>query len=279
MKVNFKHTALALSFLALPLLAAPKHFINKGQHLHVKPQHLKVHGDLEVTVWAKSPLLFNPTIMDTDSKGRIWVTEAVNYRMRYANRRPGGDRVVVLEDSNGDGQADKSHTFVEDKELKAPLGIAIFDNKVIVSQPPNLLIYTDVNRDLKFDPQVDTKEIFLTGFNGENHDHSLHATIAGPNGRLIINQGNCGAQVTDKSKRTFYFGGSYRSGRSYPFDPRLMAGKTSADGHAYTGGFIASVNADGTGLKVEGYNFRNSYEHTINSLGEVFQSDNDHTIS
>ena len=36
--------------------------------------------DLEATLWAESPMLHNPTNMDVDSKGRIWITEAVNYR-------------------------------------------------------------------------------------------------------------------------------------------------------------------------------------------------------
>ena len=59
-----------------------------------------------------------------NAKGRIWVNEGVNYR-RHNGRRAGGDRVVVLEDTNGDGVADSSHTFVQDPGLIAPLGIAV----------------------------------------------------------------------------------------------------------------------------------------------------------
>ena len=101
---------------------------------------------LEVTVWAQSPMLKNPTNMDIDAAGRIWVTEGVNYR-RHKERDAKGDRVVVLEDTDGDGRADKSTVFVQEPTLVAPLGIAVLDNKVIVSNAPDLIVYTDVNRD------------------------------------------------------------------------------------------------------------------------------------
>ena len=124
-----------------------------------------------------TPQLYNPTNFDVDAKGRMWVTEAVNYR-NYRNEdfgisKPKGDRVVVLADADGDGKADSSHTFDQDPDLVAPLGIGVVDNQVIVSCSPNVLICTDVNRDAKFDPAVDRKEVFLTGFRGLDHDHSI----------------------------------------------------------------------------------------------------------
>ena len=53
----------------------------------------------EVSLWAESPMLFNPTAMTVDPRGRLWVTEAVNYR-KWDGRNPGrehpeGDRVVI----------------------------------------------------------------------------------------------------------------------------------------------------------------------------------------
>lgn len=86
---------------------------------------------MEVTLWAKSPLLHNPTNMDIDQFGRIWVAEGVNYRGHY-ERQPEGDRIVVLEDTNGDRKADKSTTLVQEPALRAPLGVAVFDNVIFV---------------------------------------------------------------------------------------------------------------------------------------------------
>src|SRR5687767_13573171 len=69
---------------------------------------LYLPDDLEATLWAESPLFYNPTNMDVDIKGRLWVTEAVNYR-DYNNdptknlHHTKGDRVMILEDLNNDG--------------------------------------------------------------------------------------------------------------------------------------------------------------------------------
>ena len=140
---------------------------------------LYLPDDLEATLWAESPMFYNPTNMDVDSKGRIWVTEAVNYR-NYNNdstktlHHSRGDRVMILEDTDHDGKADSSKVFVEDRDLVSPLGIAVIGNKVIVSCSPNLIVYTDENGDDK----PEKKEILLTGFVGLDHDHSLHSVTA-----------------------------------------------------------------------------------------------------
>ena len=137
----------------------------------------------EVTLWASSPLLHNPTNIDIDRDGRIWVAEGVRYRSHHA-RQPEGDRIVVLQDKDGDGKAESTHTFVQEPALIAPLGVSVIDNKIIVAQPPDMIVYTDVDRNLRFDPAVDKREVLLTGFQGVNHDHSLHSVTVGP-GRQV----------------------------------------------------------------------------------------------
>ena len=135
----------------------------------VPADRFTVPAGFELTVWAQAPQLRNPTNMDVDAQGRIWVTEAVNYRA-HAGRDKAGDRIVVLEDTDGDGVADSSHVFVQELGLVAPLGIAVIDNQIIVSCAPDLIVYTDVDRNARFDPQVDKREVLLSGFNGRNHD-------------------------------------------------------------------------------------------------------------
>lgn len=183
----------------------------------IPPSEFLVAEGFEVSLWATTPQLFNPTNFDIDGKGRIWVTEAVNYR-NYRNADIGleneaGDRVVVLEDTDADGKADSSHTFVRDKDLVAPLGIAVIGNKVVVSCAPNLLVYTDVDGDAVFTPGVDTKEVLLTGFGSLDHDHSLHSVTVGPDGYWYFNAGNGGPHtVTDQSGWTLRAGSSYAGG-------------------------------------------------------------------
>ncbi|MEZ6076931.1 MAG: hypothetical protein R3C56_15065 [Pirellulaceae bacterium] len=242
----------------------------------VLPEHL------EATVWAQAPMFYNPTNIDVDERGRVWVAEAVNYRNFKADsdgrmKHEAGDRVVVLEDTNNDGTADRSTVFVQDTDLVAPLGIAVFGNRVIVSCSPSLIIYTDINRDGRFEAGVDKKEVLLTGFGGVDHDHGLHAVVAGPDGRWYFNAGNAGPHiVTDKSGWTLRAGGWYTGGT--PYNISNTPGLKSDDGRVYVGGLAMSIEADGSDLSVFGHNFRNNYEVCLDSLGNVFQNDNDDQV-
>jgi putative membrane-bound dehydrogenase-like protein len=238
----------------------------KAKPEHLEPSMFQVPEGLEITVWATSPKLFNPANMDIDHAGRVWITEGVNYR-RHSGRSREGDCVRVLQDMDGDGKCDASHVFVREKELECPLGVAVFDNVIFVSNTPNIIKYTDVNRDLKFDPAVDKREIFLSGFEQPQHDHSLHSVYAGPDGRLYFSNGNCGAQFSDKSGNTFRIGGAYLN--------NTYTGEKSDDGHVYVGGFTASIDPSGHKAKILGYNYRNSYEGVRTSFGDMFLNDND----
>ena len=242
-----------------------------------------VADGLEAKVWAQAPMFFNPANMDADSQGRIWVTEAVNYRSfrneTEVNRwHQEGDRVMVLQDTDGDGTADSSHVFVQDTDLVAPMGISVLDNRIFVTCSPNVIVYTDVDRDAKFDAAVDTKEILLTGFGGFDHDHSLHTVKAGADGDLYFTTGNAGPHiVTDKSGWTLRSGSSYRGGS--PSNQSNVPGLVSDDGRVYVGGLALRMSPDGSYMRVIGQNFRNPYELCLDSFGNVFQNDNDDTIS
>ena len=63
---------------------------------------LEVADDLQCTLFASEPMLVNPSATDVDHRGRVWVCETVNYR-RYKDNRPEGDRILILEDTDGDG--------------------------------------------------------------------------------------------------------------------------------------------------------------------------------
>ena len=275
-------------FAAASLVAAPKSApTDKAPPEPYKPSEggalpaslFQLPEGLEVTLWARSPMLANPTNIDFDAQGRLWVNEGVNYRTynKGGKRRPEGDRVIVLSDTQGKGFADSVQTFVQNPEWTSPLGIAVIDNVVYVSHAPTITKYTDVNRDGKFDAAVDKQEAFLTGFGGQDHDHSLHAVVAGPDGKLYINSGNCGAVVTDKSGKTFRVTSGYvdERGGKWPFDAKANIGTKSDDGFVWSSGFSGRLNADGTGLEILGNGYRNSYESVPSSLGDLFQGDND----
>ena len=240
---------------------------------------LIVPEDLKAELWAESPLFYNPTAMDVDARGRIWVTEAVNYRTFKNNgetvlHHAGGDRVIILEDKDGDGKADHSTVFVQDEDLHAPIGIAVIGNKVIVSSAPNMIVYTDEDGD----DVPDHKEILLTGFGGYDHDHSLHSVIAGPDGLWYFNTGNAGPhRVTDRAGWTLRSGSAYNGGT--PYNTTNQSGLVSDDGRTWVGGLALRMRPDGTGLRVLAHNFRNAYELALDSYGNMWQNDNDDQVT
>ena len=234
---------------------------------HVPVEEFDVPDGLEIELWAKTPQLRNPTNIDIDMDGNVWVTEGVNYRGNDIDvERENGDRVVVLSDRNGDGQADQSRTFIQHKELVSPLGIGVIGNRIFVSSSPTLWEYRDRNGNHTYDPGTDLKRKFLTGFGGKNHDHGLHSVKAGPGGRLYFNTGNAGSHIVEDRG-----GWTLRSGNSYSGEPGLK----SDDGRIWTGGIALRMNPDGTNMRPIGHNFRNSYEECVTSFGNVFQNDND----
>ncbi|MFT3702417.1 MAG: c-type cytochrome [Agriterribacter sp.] len=257
-------------------------FLNacKQPDTKIKPDLLlHLPDDLEAVLWAESPMFNNPTNIDIDAKGRVWITEAVNYR-NFNNdstkflHHSKGDRVMILEDTDGDGKADTSKLFVQDTSLVSPLGIAVIGNKVFVSCAPNLIVYTDDNGD----DVPDKKEIFLTGFGGKDHDHSLHALLAGPDGRFYFNTGNAGPHIVKDAKGWMLRAGSIYIGGT-PYNTKNEGNMKSDDGKVWVGGLALGIQPDGSGLKVMGHNFRNAYELTMDSYGNMWQNDNDDEVA
>ncbi|MCP3915953.1 MAG: c-type cytochrome [bacterium] len=239
---------------------------------------LRTAPALEVNVWARTPMLSNPTSIDVDERGRVWVAEAVNYR-DFNNQddkttwRAGGDRIVILEDTTGDGRADSSRVFVQDEDLVSPMGVAVVGDEVIVSCSPNLIVYTRGPED-----EVLDKRVLLTGFGGLDHDHSLHAAQLGPDGRYLFNVGNAGPHLVEDAAGWNLRAGSWFTGGS-PHNKENTPGLVSDDGRVWHGGVALKVGTDGRGLEVVGHGFRNAVGTCVDSYGELWMNDNDDTRS
>jgi len=217
---------------------------------------LQIDPDLQITTFATEPMLKNPTNMDIDSKGRVWITEAFNYRPAIAGNptNPAGDRIIILEDTNGDGRADKQKLFYQSPEINAPLGIAVLDTMVIVAQSPYIWRFFDDNHDDK----ADRKEIMFQGIGGDQHDHGAHAFTFGPDGKLYFNFGNEGKQLLDAKG-----------------NPVLDQDGDIIGPNKYKQGMVFRCNVDGTQVECLGHNFRNNFEVAVDSYGAMWQSDND----
>jgi glucose/arabinose dehydrogenase len=184
-----------LGISAFQPIKAPKSAYTPLDSLNKFHQNLVVHPDVQISTFATEPMLKNPTNMDIDAKGRIWITEAYNYRPAISGNptNPKGDRILILADTNGDGVADSQKIFYQSPELNAPLGIAVLDSMVIVSQSPYMWKLFDDNHD----DVADRKEILFQGIGGDQHDHGAHAFTFGPDGKLYFNFGNEGKQLLD----------------------------------------------------------------------------------
>jgi putative membrane-bound dehydrogenase-like protein len=223
-----------------------------------------VPEDLEISIWANTPNLYNPACMSTDAKGRIWVAEGVNYRNSVRNSE--GDRIVILEDADGDGKADRSKIFYQSPELATPMALCVIGNKIYLDFRSKVILITDKNYNDRYDPEFDSKEILFDSIKKEG-DHSMHGISPGPDGYIYWNHGNFGADIKTKEGVEYKLGSFYRKVH--------LSGHKSSDGHVYIGGAMYRMLPDGSHLSIIAHNFRNSYEQVVNSYGDIFQNDND----
>ncbi len=135
----------------------------------------------EVNLFAAEPMIQKPVQMNWDAQGRLWVVTSST----YPHIKPGEaakDQVVVLEDTDGDGKADKSTTFADG--LHIPTAIAPGDGGLYVANSTEVLFLKDTDGDLK----ADERTILLSGFGTEDTHHLLHTMRWGPEGMLYFLQ-------------------------------------------------------------------------------------------
>jgi putative membrane-bound dehydrogenase-like protein len=257
---------LLATFLALGLAALAGVGINRAGQKQPLPNpkdihdpanavaNLDVHPELKATLFVSEPKITNPTNLDIDHRGRVWICDVKNYRGNNG-RRPEGDRILILEDTDGDGVADTVKTFYQGRDVDSAMGICVLGNKVIVSCSPNVLVFTFDEND-----KVIKKEVLFTKTGVSQHDHTAHSFVFGPDGKLYWNFGNEGHSVHDKNGKPVID----------------LAGNTVNDqGKPYRQGMVFRCDIDGSNFEVLGHNFRNNYEVAVDSFGTLWQSDND----
>ena len=233
-------------------------------------QKLKPAEGLKATLFASEPMVNNPTGIDVDSRGRVWVAEGQNYRMTHRKELPrieGADRIKILEDTDGDGKADKVTIFA-DNIFPIPMGLAVEERydkdgkyvgaKVYIGNSPDLLVLEDTDGDDK----ADKRSALLTGFGGVDSDHGVHGMTLGLDGRLYFTHGDgcCSFEAKDNS----------HAARNFDV--------TDASGRHVTSSNLANtlrVDRDGKNFEILADRQRNNYETSLNAHGVAFTSDND----
>ena len=147
---------------------------------------MTVTDGYKVNVWAAEPMMTQPMAFCWDDRGRLWITENRDYESRgHGFSNAGDSRILILEDTDGDGKADTRKVFMEG--LAFPAAIAVGFDGVFIGAPPNLLFVPDRNHDDKAD--MDDIEVRLTGWGIRDRHETLNSLHWGPDGWLYGCQG------------------------------------------------------------------------------------------
>ncbi|MGC6436336.1 MAG: PVC-type heme-binding CxxCH protein, partial [Verrucomicrobiales bacterium] len=155
---------------------------NKWMSAEEELKSFTIDPRFEVNCFASEedfPDIACPIQIRWDSKGRLWVACSTTYPHVYPGQEP-NDKIVILEDTNGDGKADKSSVWADD--LHIPLSFEFGNGGVYVSEEPDFTFLKDTDGDGK----ADFRSRVLTGFGCEDSHHALHDFVWTPDGKLLF---------------------------------------------------------------------------------------------
>ncbi len=182
-------------------------------------EKMTVHSGMKVNLFADEkqfPQLINPLQMAWDTRGRLWIATWQNYPERTPTSKD-GDKLLVFEDTDGDGKADKMSTFADD--LNCPTGFQFYKDGVLVMQAPDLWYL----RDTDGDGRMDSKERVLMGLDSADSHHTANAICLDPGGAIYLSDG-----VFHRSQVETGFGPNRNDdGAIYRFEPRTARFETN----------------------------------------------------
>lgn len=164
--------------------------------------------NFEIQLVASEPDIIKPMNMAFDARGRIWVTVTREYPYAAPLDKPARDAIKILEDTNGDGKADKVTTFAEG--LNIPTGIYPFHGGCIAWSIPNIWLFKDTNGDDK----ADSREALFGPLGWERDTHGMNSSFRrGYDGWLYATHGfnnNSTLRGKDGSEIKLNSGNTYR---------------------------------------------------------------------
>jgi len=227
-----------------------------------------VADGFEVSLWAENPMFHKPTQVNFDPRGRLWVASSETYPQIEVGQTT-DDKIIILEDTTGDGAADKSTVFAD--RLSMPTAVLPdASGGAFVAQSADLLHFTDTDGDGK----ADSKTRVLSGFGTEDTHHNLHTLRRGPDGRIWMNQSVYTRSIVETPHGIVRL----NSGGVFRFDPRncrleiMYRGLWNPWGHQFDK-YGQSFLSDGAGFSgvtwgMPGAIFE-AYTGATNKLGSV----------
>ena len=204
----------------------------------IERRTFKVAEGFEVNLFAADPQLAKPIHMNFDAAGRLWIASSEVYPQIKPGQKA-NDRILVLEDTKGQGKADRVTVFADG--LLIPTGIEPGDGGAYVANSTDLIHLSDTDGDGK----ADRRRIVLSGFGTEDTHHILHTLRWGHDGNLYMNQ-------------SVYI----HSHIETPYGPRRLGG-----------GGIWQFRPDTQRLEVYVRGFWNSWGHHFDRFGQSFITD------
>ena len=167
-----------------PVIAAPLETVRREQ------ASFTLAAGYEINCFAsEKDGIANPVTMRWDARGRLWVLCSQSYPQLFPSHSA-NDKLIILEDSDGDGVADKSTVFVDG--LNMPMGLALGDGGVYIGEGTDLIHLRDTDGDDK----ADTRRVVFTGFGTGDTHQNLNSFTWTPGGELLFNQGlHCFSRV------------------------------------------------------------------------------------
>ncbi|WP_439557403.1 PVC-type heme-binding CxxCH protein [Dyadobacter sp.] len=204
----------------------------KGRALFCRP-------DLRSPFFASEPDITKPINMEFDDRGRLWVTQSSEYPVA-AGQGDGKDRIMILEDKNGDGKAD-TFTHFEDN-LNIPIGIMPVADGAIAYSLPNLYYFKDDNDD----GRADSKKVLLGPFGHKDTHGMVNNLMRGYDGWLHVCHGFSNTSHvagTDGDTIKMTSGNTFRVKLDGSRVEQTTFGRVNPFGYAYDEkGFLYSVD-------------------------------------
>jgi putative membrane-bound dehydrogenase-like protein len=194
---------------AAPLDPEADKYANSGLSPEAAAKAMTVPPGFKVDLFAGEPDVQQPIAMAIDDRGRLWVAEAYSYPFRMPEGQE-RDRILIFEDTNGDGKFDQRKIFAE--KLNLVSGLEVGFGGVWVGAAPNLLFIPDANGD---DQPDGPPQILLDGWGDQDTHETLNAFMWGPDGWLygchgVFTHSRVGKPGTPDAERTPLNAGIWR---------------------------------------------------------------------